>query len=307
MATGNYGVTGGVTGANPRYNSGDSNRAISEREKLANFISMITRDETPFMSSIGKTKATSVYHEWQTDQLTAPRNSRVAQGADFDAVSPDGSGGDPFDDNSSTGAFNVPDRVRLGNYTQINSKTISVSNTKRAVDQAGVADEYAYQLKKRGTEMRRDVESDLIHSFNVSTPGSAGTAGAFGNYFSWINDPATCLYVGSGTANPFIPPTAANRGNGRFVPGTTSGAVQTTGQPVEFELFHLDQTMQAIYENGGKATRMMTSPGNRRVFSSKAQLHSGDWDAGGGNSNVRRNIDGSGKLAQSVSMYMSDR
>ena len=43
-----------------------------------------------------------------------------------------------------------------------------MSGTKRAVDQAGVADEYAYQLKKRGTEMRRDVESDLVSSFNVS-------------------------------------------------------------------------------------------------------------------------------------------
>ena len=36
---------------------------ISRREDLANFISMITRDETPFMSSIGKTKATAIYHE----------------------------------------------------------------------------------------------------------------------------------------------------------------------------------------------------------------------------------------------------
>ena len=35
-----------------------------EREDLANFISMISRDETPFLSSIGKTKATAVFHEW---------------------------------------------------------------------------------------------------------------------------------------------------------------------------------------------------------------------------------------------------
>ena len=56
----------------------------------------------------------------------------------------------------------------LGNYTQINGKTIAVSGTRRAIDQAGVADEYAYQLKKRGTELRRDVEHDLIHSFHTS-------------------------------------------------------------------------------------------------------------------------------------------
>ena len=54
-----------------------------KREDLANFISMITRDETPFMSSIGKTKATSIFHEWQTDQLQAPGNSRISEGTDY--------------------------------------------------------------------------------------------------------------------------------------------------------------------------------------------------------------------------------
>ena len=37
--------------------SGRTENDVSQREDLANFISMITRDETPFMSSLGKTKA----------------------------------------------------------------------------------------------------------------------------------------------------------------------------------------------------------------------------------------------------------
>lgn len=41
---------------------------------------MITRDETPFTSSIGKGKATAIYHEWQTDTLEAPGNSVIAEG-----------------------------------------------------------------------------------------------------------------------------------------------------------------------------------------------------------------------------------
>ena len=52
--------------------SGRSENDVSQREDLANFISMITRDETPFMSSVGKTKATAIYHEWQTDELQKP-------------------------------------------------------------------------------------------------------------------------------------------------------------------------------------------------------------------------------------------
>jgi len=43
--------------------SGRNNADVSQREDLANFISMITREETPFISSIGKSKATAIYHE----------------------------------------------------------------------------------------------------------------------------------------------------------------------------------------------------------------------------------------------------
>ena len=43
-----------------------------KKEDLASFITMITRDETPFLSSIGNKKATAVFHEWQTDELAAP-------------------------------------------------------------------------------------------------------------------------------------------------------------------------------------------------------------------------------------------
>jgi len=63
----------------PKAATGNSVNA-SEREDLANFISMISRDETPFLSSIGKTKATAVFHEWQTDELAAPASNPVAEG-----------------------------------------------------------------------------------------------------------------------------------------------------------------------------------------------------------------------------------
>jgi hypothetical protein len=127
----------------PKAAAGAASVNASEREDLANFISMISRDETPFLSSIGKTKATAVLHEWQTDELATPASGAVAEGVSYSTV--------------ASGQTAEPLRTRLGNYTQINSKTVTVTGTKRAVDQAGVADEYAYQLKKRGTELRRDV------------------------------------------------------------------------------------------------------------------------------------------------------
>ena len=61
--SGNNFATGGPKAA--ARSAGSTGNAVNagEREDLANFISMISRDETPFLSSIGKTKATAVFHE----------------------------------------------------------------------------------------------------------------------------------------------------------------------------------------------------------------------------------------------------
>ena len=256
--------------------SGRNNADVSQREDLSNFISMITRDETPFMASIGKTKAKAIYHEWQTDELAAPGNSRLAEGADY---------------GTDTAGDIGPHRTRLGNYTQINGKDIAVSGTRRAVDQAGVADEYAYQLKKRGTELRRDVEFDLIHSYNVASPSGTRT---MGGYSSFINSADTCQFVGDFTA-----PSAATGGvdaNGAHTVHTNETVATTAPTRGSLALSDVDAVMQKIYQEGGKATRIMLSPKLRRDFS----------DLMVGDTGVRRNIDEKGKLRQSVDVYMSD-
>ena len=280
-------VTGGPQG--PARGNG---KDVSQREDLANFISMITRDETPFMSSIGKTKATAIYHEWQTDTLAAPGNSRVGEGTDF--LTP----GDTATQNPVVpGDFNPvgPHRTRLGNYTQINGKTIAVSGTRRAIDQAGVADEYAYQLKKRGTELRRDLEHDMIHTFNTSASvGVQGAAGrTAGGYQAYINSPSTVrLATGSvGYTLPTDGTAATSSGTGQ---STLTAASTNSGGSLS--LSDIDGVMQDIYEEGGKASKVMLSPKLRRDFSDLMVSDTG----------VRRNIDMDGKLRQSVDIYMSD-
>ena len=280
--------------AAPDHVSGNSANDVSQREDLANFITMITRDETPFMSSIGKTKATAIFHEWQTDALETPGNSRINEGTDYilpgstaalgGGSTGAGNGGATTGDAVGAGKFNVegPNRTRLGNYTQINGKTIAVSGTRRAIDQAGVADEYAYQLKKRGTELRRDIEFDLIHSYNTaSATESTSARRSFGGFQSWINNTATV------ELNGITPLT--NPGTGREAPTLTNNRVALS-------LSDIDATMQDIYEEGGKASKIMLSPKLRRDFSDLMVTDSG----------VRRNIDMDGKLRQSVDVYMSD-
>ena len=280
--------------------SGRTDRDVSQREDLANFISMITRDETPFMSSIGKTKATAIYHEWQTDELNAPGNSRISEGTDYVIPGSTASiaggttpnGGATVNENVvGGGTFNVvgPNRSRLGNYTQINGKTIAVSGTRRAIDQAGVADEYAYQLKKRGTELRRDLEFDLIHSYNVANAGSDQRS--FGGVQSWINDDDGTRGTGFGTVILNGAAAATAKGTGVNVPGLTNNAGRSP-----LSLSDIDSVMQRIYQEGGKANKIMLSPKLRRDFSDLMVTDSG----------VRRNIDMDGKLRQSVDIYMSD-
>lgn len=252
---------------------------VGEREDLANFISMISRDETPFLSSIGKTKATAIFHEWQTDELATPADSAVADGVSYATV------------NAAQAA--EPYRTRLGNYCQINSKTVTVTGTKRAVDQAGVADEYAYQLKKRGIEMKRDQEFALVHSWQSSN--GSGTR-KFGGYQAWINHN---IVNALGTPADYTAPT--NPGGGTA--GTFAAVI--AADKASLQLSHVDTLMQTIYEQGGKATKLMLSPANRRVFSAKAQA-AGSSTSNAGDGNVRRNIDADGRLRQSVEIYMSD-
>ena len=83
----------------------------------------------------------------------------------------------------------------------------------------------------------------------------------------------------------------ANAGTGTHVPGLSAVASR-----VPLSLSDIDSVMQKIYQEGGKANKIMLSPKLRRDFSDLMVTDSG----------VRRNIDMDGKLRQSVDIYMSD-
>lgn len=260
MATGAY-KTGG-----PKQALG-SGAGVSEREDLTNLISMISRDDTPFMSSVGKTKAKAVLHEWQTDELRTPAANVRAEGVDFDDI-------------TESTQF----RSRLGNYTQIFGDSLSVSNTKQKVDQAGVKDEFKYQIKKIGTEIKRDQEFTLVHSWQEKGGTDPRTMGGVQSY-------AVDANVWNAAAGAF-------ESGGVFAGNGTFGAAIASTTETTIDLADIDEVQQKVYEEGGKSTRVMVSPSNRRAISAAAQL--------AGSGNVQRNIDDSGKLRQSVDLYESD-
>ena len=244
-----------------------------KKEDLASFISMITRDETPFLSSIGSKKATSVYHEWQTDSLAAPVANAKAEGLDFSAA----------DTPTST--------TRLGNYSQILIKEIKISKTLDSVSKAGRNSEFAYQMKKKGTELKRDLEHALVGTRQITTgTGTADTVGdntgrKMGGYQSWV--PKENNWDASAGTPAFQ---GAAGGDGK-----TAHTAGTAGTHT-LALTDVDEVMQRVYEEGGKATVMMMSPSNKRSFSTLAQ----------GAGNTRRNLDEKGSIRQSVELYESD-
>lgn len=140
--------------------------AVGLRESLANEIFNINPEETPFLSSIGKEKASAQLEEWQTDVLAAAANNKVEQGneATFSAITP---------------------TVRVGNRMQISEKTYAVTGSQEAVSKAGRSSEIAYQDAKKMVELKRDIEFAALQN-TTAIAAASGTAGQARGVAGWL-------------------------------------------------------------------------------------------------------------------------
>jgi hypothetical protein len=209
--------------------------AIGQREDLTDVIYNISPTETPFMSSIGKTKATAVYHEWQTDSLAAATtNNAAVEGAD------------------ASDATLAP-TVRLGNYTQILQKTIKVSGTLDTVNKAGRKSEKAYQLAKASAELKRDLETILLSNQGRSAGSSNSAARKMGSLLSWIK---TNSSVGSGGSDP----------------ATIGVSTRTDGTQRTFTETLLKTVVAEVYDSGGSPKVLMVGTTGKQKVSSFAGI-----------------------------------
>jgi hypothetical protein len=208
--------------------------AIGQREDLTDIIYDISPTETPFMSSIGKTKATAVYHEWQTDSLAAATTANAAvEGAD------------------ATSATLSP-TVRLGNYTQIIQKTVQVSGTLDTVNKAGRKSEKAYQLAKASAELKRDLETILLANQGRSA-GTSTVARKLGSILSWIK---TNSDVGSGGSDP----------------ATIGVSTRTDGTQRTFTEALLKTVVAEVFVSGGSPKVLMVGASGKQKVSSFAGI-----------------------------------
>ena len=227
------------------YNVSDGDlAAIGIREDLSGVISNISPMETPFISGIGKSKASNTLFQWQTDTLTAPAGgtsgNRVLEGNDATANAP-------------------VEPTLLQNYTQISSKVIFSSGTADAVDWAGRKTALAYQLAKASKEMKRQMESMLLGNTGSSAgvgPGGGDTAAAraTAGLRTWLT---TNTSLGTGGANNAAA-TAATDGTQRTL---TEAMIQAVAK--------------SCFENGGHPSTILCGTSQKQTISSFAETSSG--------------------------------
>ena len=209
-------------------------QSIGNREDLTDMIYNISPTDTPFMSSIGKTKATAVNHEWQTDSLAAATIvNHAVEGAD------------------ATSATLAP-TTRIGNRTQIVQKTIQIAGTEETIDKAGRKSEKAYQLAKASSELKRDMEKILLCN-QAAANGDATNPRKLGSLQAWLS---TNTSVGAG---------AGVTGSG----GTTA---RVDGTDRAFTEPLLKAAVKAAYTQGGTPTVLMVPPTQKQVVSGFAGI-----------------------------------
>lgn len=211
----------------------DRYTAIGAREDLTDVIYDISPTDTPIMSSIGKTKATSVTHEWQTDSLAAATTANaLVEGA-------------------SASEGTITPTTRLANLTQIVGKTVMVSGTLLASDLAGRKSEMAYQLAKASAEIKRDIET-IITANQGQTAGSSGSsARKMGSLLSYIKTNTSK----NGTSLTGVDPT------------TLGVSTRTDGSTRAFTETILKDVIAKVFSSGGTPSALFVSPAQKQVVS----------------------------------------
>ena len=206
--------------------------AIGNREDLSDIIYNISPTETPFISAIGKEKATGVLHEWQNDQLRAAAANAQVEGDEiaFTAVVP---------------------TTRVNNRTQISRTSVIVSGTQDTVNSAGRNNELAYQISKSSKELKRDMEVVLTANQSAAVGGAAAARTSSG-LTSWIQ------------ANTSV---GTNGANGAVGGVDTPGTLRTDGTQRAFTEAQLKDVVKQCWDSGGDPSMIMLGSFNKQKLS----------------------------------------
>ncbi len=205
------------------------------REDLQEAYSMISPEETPFHTAVGRKTVTQPKFEWPTVDL-APLDTQNAVIEGDDAP--------PIDDATLA--------ARLANYSQISDKVVSVSHTSDASDAAAEnIQELAEQVALKLRELKRDCEGIAL-SNNPANPGASGTARQTAGLPAFIRT----NFEGTATG-----PTLSGGDEG--YPNTGWSAF--TPAAITEDAFNT--VIQECWDAGADPTIAMVNSGNKRVIS----------------------------------------
>lgn len=234
------------------------------REDLSNIIFNISPQTTPFVSNMTKKKTVkNTFFEWQTDSLAAAAANHQLDG----------------DDLSSFAA--ITPTVRLGNYTQISRKDFIIAdNLGGAIDLAGRRSSIAYQLAKKGDELKRDMEHNLCGLHHAANGGSATVARKTAPLTSWLTSNTD---NGTNGTDPTLSGGVVNA-------GPTNGTQRAFTEPM------LKGVVQSMYTNGGDPKFLMVGPHVKTVVSGFAGIAAQRYQA----------PDGPTTIIGAADVYVSD-
>lgn len=201
--------------------------AIGIREDLSDKIFNISPIETPLISAAGKRKVTNTFFEWQVDSLAAAvTTNAVIEGDDTAAVA-------------------VSPTTRVGNRTQIFKKSFTISGTLEATDRAGRKAEMAYQMMKKGRELKRDMEATFTSS-QVAVAGDDSTARKTACFDSWLKTNTNNF---NGTTSDYVYTTTPITGR----TAATTGTVRTWTETI------FKDVISKTWTSGGEADMVLVN------------------------------------------------
>jgi hypothetical protein len=210
---------------------------VGIREDLSDVIYNIAPTETPVLSALPRRSVDAVQFDWQTDTLAAAANTNHQLEGD----------------DTPRQASTPP--VRLNNVCQISFKDATVSGTQEATKRAGRKSELAYQIAKKGRELKRDMELILTAS-RAANAGAVGTARITRSLRNFLvtgaaNGGAYAVGQGMGTggANPVL---------------ATLTSVRTDGTQRALTETLLRNQMQIAWSNGAEPSMIVCS-GDKKV------------------------------------------
>ncbi len=205
------------------------------REDLSNVIYSISPEETPYVSNIGKGTITNTAFDYQTDSLAAAGANVQLEGDEtaYDAVVA---------------------TVRLQNYAQISRKSVVISGTQDKVNTAGRRQELSYQIAKRGSELKRDIEFSCLNN-QAAVAGDATTARSTASLQAYLKTNSNKAGDGTDPVYTTVPTDPRNDGTQR-----------------DFTEVILKDVIQQVWTEGGTPKILMVGSFNKQAASAFAGI-----------------------------------